>query len=193
VRAAFQCIAADGFEGLRTRSVAERAGVNIATLHYYFPTKEALIGGVAEYLTAQFIGVHAEPVAPTGSFALDSLHQELADARFYYAQRPDLAAVMLELQLRGRRDRTIRKIIEPLIGHWRAGIECWMKAGVAEGVLRRDLDPGAGATLLVSALSGAAFLEFDTGRLEQIFEEVGRWLLAPSAPKGAPRRNRRKP
>src|ERR671930_1437805 len=46
VVAAYQRIAADGFEGLRTRDVAADAGVNIATLHYYFPTKEALIRGV---------------------------------------------------------------------------------------------------------------------------------------------------
>ena len=46
VAAAYQRIASDGFEGLRTRDVAADAGVNIATLHYYFPTKEALIRGV---------------------------------------------------------------------------------------------------------------------------------------------------
>src|SRR6516225_5158255 len=70
VRAAFACLAADGFEGLRTRSVADRAGVNIATLHYYFPTKEALIGGVADFLASRFILLHAPPVPQTGSAAL---------------------------------------------------------------------------------------------------------------------------
>ncbi|TMG42173.1 MAG: helix-turn-helix transcriptional regulator, partial [Chloroflexi bacterium] len=43
VQAAFNQIAERGFEGLRTREVAAEVGVNIATLHYYFPTKEALI------------------------------------------------------------------------------------------------------------------------------------------------------
>src|SRR5271169_4919372 len=107
--AAFACLAADGFEGLRTRSVADRVGVNIATLHYYFPTKEALIGGVADFLAAQFITLHAPPVPPTGRAALDRLHQEFADAHFYRTKHPDLAAVLCELQLRGRRDPAIRK------------------------------------------------------------------------------------
>jgi TetR/AcrR family transcriptional regulator, regulator of cefoperazone and chloramphenicol sensitivity len=177
VRAAFACIAADGFEGLRTRSVAKRAGVNIATLHYYFPTKEALIAGVAEYIASQFINLHAKPVPPTGSTALDRLRQEFADARYYYAKHPELAAVLFELQLRGRRDAAIRKIIAPLTRHWRAGIEQWMQVGVAEGLFRRDVNPAAAATLLVSALSGAAFLELSAPKLEQIFEELGRWLL----------------
>src|SRR5919197_2199765 len=46
VAAAYRRIASGGFEGLRTRDVAADVGVNIATLHYYFPTKEALIRGV---------------------------------------------------------------------------------------------------------------------------------------------------
>ncbi|HEX2646820.1 MAG TPA: TetR family transcriptional regulator, partial [Candidatus Dormibacteraeota bacterium] len=49
VKAAFTQIAERGFEGLRTREVAAEVGVNIATLHYYFPTKEALIRGVLEH------------------------------------------------------------------------------------------------------------------------------------------------
>src|SRR5260370_28111660 len=145
VRAAFACLSADGCEGLRTRSVADRAGVNIATLHYYFPTKEALIGGVAAFIASQFITLHAPRKPSTGSPELDRLQQEFADARFYRARHPDLAAVLSELQLRGRRDAAIRKIIEPMFGHWRKGIEEWMTAGIAEGVFRRDLDPHGGA------------------------------------------------
>ncbi len=181
VRAAFACLAADGFEGLRTRNVADRAGVNIATLHYYFPTKEALIGGVAAFIASQFITLHAAPKPSTGSPALDRLQQEFADARFYRAKHPDLGAVLSELQLRGRRDPVIRKIIEPLFGHWRKGIEEWMAAGIAEGVFRRDLDPAGGAALFVAAMTGAGLLEHSRRDLDAIFAVIETWLLAPSA------------
>ena len=46
VQAAYDLLAERGFEGLRTRDIAAKVGVNIATLHYYFPTKEKLIRGV---------------------------------------------------------------------------------------------------------------------------------------------------
>jgi len=36
VKAAFQVLAQQGFEGLRTRAVAAAVGVNVATLHYHF-------------------------------------------------------------------------------------------------------------------------------------------------------------
>ena len=181
VRAAFACLAADGFEGLRTRSVADRAGVNIATLHYYFPTKEALISGVAAFIASQFITLHAPRKPSTGSPALDRLQREFADARFYRARHPDLAAVLSELQLRGRRDAAICKIVEPMFGHWRKGIEEWMTAGIAEGVFRRDLDPRGGAAFFVAAIMGAGVLEHSRHELDGIFAVIEAWLLAPDA------------
>jgi AcrR family transcriptional regulator len=181
VRAAFACLAADGFEGLRTRSVADRAGVNIATLHYYFPTKEALIGGVADFIATQFITLHAPAVAPTGSAALDRMHQEFADAHFYSADHPDLPAVLCELQLRGRRDPAIREIIEPLFGHWQYGIERWLTSGVKQGVFRHDLDPTGGAAFFVAAMTGAGWLRLSKPQLDSIFAVVEAWLLAPTA------------
>src|SRR5437667_12188339 len=63
VRAAFNEIADRGFEGLRTREVAAEVGMNIATLHYYFPTKEALIRGVVEHAMNRF----RTTLAPHGS------------------------------------------------------------------------------------------------------------------------------
>jgi TetR/AcrR family transcriptional regulator, regulator of cefoperazone and chloramphenicol sensitivity len=181
VQAAFACLAADGFEGLRTRCVADRAGVNIATLHYYFPTKEALIGGVAAFIASRFITLHAPRRPSTGSPALDRLQQEFADVHFYRAKHPDLAAVLIELQLRGRRDPAVRKIIEPMFGHWRNGIEEWMAAGIAEGVFRPDLDAAGGAAFFVGAMIGAGLLEHSRQELDVIFAVIEAWLLAPAA------------
>ncbi len=53
--AARSLIAERGFEGLRTRDIAARVGINVATLHYHVPTKEALIGLVAQSLRDDFI------------------------------------------------------------------------------------------------------------------------------------------
>ena len=52
--AAYERIAKGGFERLRTRDVANDAGVNVATLHYYFPTKEKLIEAVVGYAMGRF-------------------------------------------------------------------------------------------------------------------------------------------
>src|SRR5262245_37692660 len=158
VRAAYDLIVERGLEGLRTRDIAARAGVNVATLHYYFPTKEALIGGVAEFLCTQFISVHAPPVAASGSLAVDRLRQEFADTRHYHDARPDMVTVMQELILRARRDAAVRAIVAPLIEDWRAGIEQMIAAGTAEGVFRADLDARAASGVMVTGLAGVILL-----------------------------------
>ena len=54
VLAAYREIAENGFEGLRTREVAGAVGVNVATLHYYFPSKEDLIKAVVGHAMSRF-------------------------------------------------------------------------------------------------------------------------------------------
>ena len=99
VLAAFKLIAENGFEGLRTRDVASEVGVNIATLHYYFPTKESLIRGVLEHAMGRF----RSTLAPHGSPA-DQLRNHLRAVRKLLADEPDLGSVMGELALRSARD-----------------------------------------------------------------------------------------
>src|SRR5947208_10483351 len=77
VAAAYRRIASDGFEGLRTREVAADVGVNIATLHYYFPTKEALIRGVIGYAVSRFTDT-----MPSGGSAANQLRGHLSALRF---------------------------------------------------------------------------------------------------------------
>src|SRR4030088_693504 len=98
VVAAFNLIAEHGFEGLRTRDVAAEVGVNIATLHYYFPTKESLIRGVGEYARALF----RSPLALHGSPA-DQLRNYLRAVRKLLAEEPALGSVMGELAVRSAR------------------------------------------------------------------------------------------
>jgi TetR/AcrR family transcriptional regulator, regulator of cefoperazone and chloramphenicol sensitivity len=187
VQAAYEVIAEQGFEGLRTRTVADRVGVNIATLHYYFPTKEALIGGLAEYLSFQFENVHAPAVLPDRSPALNRLHQEFADARYYRLERPDMLTVMQELTLRAQRDPAIKAIIAPLMHHWRAGLQQMIENGMREGVFRPNLVPVVAAAFVASAIWGAMNVGVGIEAADGVFDEIERWfILSPGKKLRAP-------
>jgi hypothetical protein len=56
-----------------------------------------------------------------------------------------------------------------------------MRAGIAEGVFRRDLDPVGGAALFVAAMTGTGVLEHSRHDLDAIFAVIEAWLLAPEA------------
>src|SRR6266542_7039720 len=115
VAAAYQRIARDGFEGLRTRDVAADAGVNIATLHYYFPTKEALIRGVVRHSMGRFRSTFAPGGTPG-----EQLAAHFRGVRRLNRTEPELFAVMGELALRSARDASISAIFQETIDTWHA-------------------------------------------------------------------------
>src|SRR5260370_29148702 len=111
--AAFNQIAARGFEGLRTRDVAAEVGLNIATLHYYFPTKAALIRDVVEDAMRRF----RLTLEPHGSPA-DQLHTHLRAVRQLLRTHPKLRAGMGELALRSPRDQAMAGILRGTNDAW---------------------------------------------------------------------------
>src|ERR1700758_2233640 len=154
LHAAFDVVAQAGFEGLRTRSVATRAGVNIATLHYYFPSKQDLVEGLAQFLGAKFVTIHGRRPAPSGYPALDRLRQEFSDGRHYFKHEPGMLLVMQEFLMRGKRDPEVRKVVEQMHFHWRKGIERIVIDGVGDGTFRTDIDPKEMLSMLMSIFSG---------------------------------------
>ena len=133
--AAYREIAERGFEGLRTREVAAEVGVNIATLHYYFPTKESLIRAVLDHAMGRF----RTTLAPHGSPA-DQLRNYLRATRKLMLDEPELGAVMAELALRSIRDDSIGSILNEMYEVWHVTLRGLLRRAVKEGKLRPEAD-----------------------------------------------------
>jgi AcrR family transcriptional regulator len=171
VRATYALIAEKGFEGLRTREVAERAGINSATLHYYFPTKEALIQGVVEHLMQELRTPRAAPEDPHSS--LDLLLAEFTDIRLRLRQSPEQLAVLTELAVRAWRDPAIAKMLKYLDDGWRDHLISILRAGIAEGVFRADLDVAATANAMMSQLRGLGFqVKLDHRKMDALIAHI---------------------
>jgi AcrR family transcriptional regulator len=172
VLAAFDLIAEHGFEGLRTRDVAARVGVNIATLHYYFSTKESLIRGVLEEAMVRF----RSTLAPHGSPA-DQLRNHLRAVRKLLVEDPELKAVMGELALRSARDSSIAAIMTEMYEGWHATVRGLLRRAVKEGGLRPDADSEGVAALVVATLTAATLPTLSrTPRSDQALRQLERWL-----------------
>ena len=115
VLAAYRILADRGFEGLRTREVAAAVKINIATLHYYFPTKEALVAAVLAHAMARF-----RTTLTGGDDAAAMLRSHFAGLRRLEREEPELFAVMGELALRAARDKTIAGIMSEVDQTWHA-------------------------------------------------------------------------
>lgn len=181
VIAAYDVISTKGFEGLRVRDVAVRGKVNIATLHYYFPSKEALIGGVVQHLLHQFLTL--APRVPEGEegIAAQRLEREVTDLEYELRAAPEMWKVMMELQLRSLRDPAISTIMKKMDEGWRSHIAHILADGVSEGLFRLELDVEAAASSIVALLKGAAIQAisgFDTIDFSRLSADVRCWIMS---------------
>ncbi len=156
VQAAYRLIAEGGFEGLRTRNVAAQAGVNIATLHYYFACKEDLIQGVVEYLLQQFMTAYMPDSPFEMGTPLEKVSGELAELQYLLQEKPEMFIVLNELVLRSRHDPAIHRMLKWLDEGWHAYLVPIMREGRDQGLFRADLDPDNAATWLILLNKGTA-------------------------------------
>jgi AcrR family transcriptional regulator len=172
VQAAFDQIAEHGFEGLRTREVAAQVGVNIATLHYYFPSKEALIRGVVELSMQRF----RSTLAPHGSPS-DQLRNHLRSVRRLLRDEPELGAVMGELALRSSRDPAIAAIMAETNEAWHRTVRGLLRRAASDGHLRPELNSDDVASLVVATLTSMTLPAVaGAARTDQALRQLERWL-----------------
>src|SRR6266849_759592 len=149
VLAAFHLLAEHGFEGLRTRDVAAEVGVNIATLHYYFPTKEALIRGVVGHAMGRF-----RTILTPGTRPGELLAAQFKGIRRLAKNEPELFVVMGELALRSGRDPAIAAIFQETIEAWHTTLRTLDGHAQNEGFVDKRLDPDTVASLVIATLNG---------------------------------------
>ncbi|KFC70588.1 Transcriptional regulator, TetR family [Devosia sp. LC5] len=183
--AARAIIVEKGLEGLRTRDIAARVGINVATLHYHVPSKEALIALVAETLRDDF-KAQALRQDRQGKTALQVLRLEFDDFREIVNDMPELNIVLTEMVERARRDPVIAQIITPLYDFWRLQFVEIFRRGVEDGSFRNDIDPAAAALITTGALSDywRQWTSFRAS-LDQVLAELERaFVLNPVSAQG---------
>jgi AcrR family transcriptional regulator len=170
LEAAYTLVGERGLEGLRTRDIAARAGVNISTLHYHFGTKEALLVALVEHASGKFT---ASGISQTG------LRDHFEGAIRIFQTTPHLYTVLQELSLRSQRDAATRAALAHLHSGWNALVAGLIRLEMEQGNMRPDLDPQACARVITSFILGARVQlavnpdAFDFGQLTGHLE---RWL-----------------
>ena len=153
VQAAYDLLAERGFEGLRTRDIAAKVGVNIATLHYYYPTKEKLIRGVVGYAMERF----RTTLQPAGSPG-EQVRAHFGGIRRLARTEPKLFVVMGELAMRGRRDRAIAAIVRDVDNTWQKVLSALLRQAAKEGAIASAAKADDLAALIVATLKGLFML-----------------------------------
>ena len=185
--AAYDIIAEQGFEGLRTREVAGRAHLNISTLHYYFASKGDLVRNVAQRLLSEFKeGSDAgdghrndQPVSRRGTGAMERLRVAFADQARIILKRPATYVVVMELFTRSLHDRKLRPVAQSLLDTW----EGHFRSLVTDGVQSGQISPLSNVPTTTRALQGLligramlSLIQGEEGAADSMFPQVARWL-----------------
>ncbi|MBU2664048.1 TetR/AcrR family transcriptional regulator [Actinoplanes bogorensis] len=175
VTAAQHAIATLGFEGFRVRDVAAQVGINIATLHYHFPTKEALIAAVVQQIVGNLDRVPYDPSADPRQVLTDHLGHILG--RFDTEREQFL--VLNELYARGGRDPELRTILVANDEAWADYLRPVFVAGRDQGRFRADLDPDAATALVIGFLKSLLFqYDLTPDRIQRTAAEILRAVEA---------------
>ncbi len=130
MRAAWAALVRDGYEKITTRRIAEMAGVNVATLHYYFGTKESLLGEATRFALK-----HTEKrwrsVIEEAETAIGALNGVFAEIWTGVQEQP--GALRYDLVVRGFRDETARQDVLAIYSSYRLLVEGLIERHLREG------------------------------------------------------------
>jgi AcrR family transcriptional regulator len=151
VAAAYEVMRTHGIANLRTRDVAAQAGITVATLHYYFPTKEALVRAVIDYAITARMVMPLEIDEADGRQALRTMTSGLAEQA---RNDPGHFHLLHELIWLSHDDSSVRDLLRTWHQGWHASVADWIRGGQRDGQFRAELDPEQTASLVVHAVLG---------------------------------------
>jgi len=150
--AVLDCIGAGGFDGVSMRAVAHRAGVPLGSLHYYFPSKEEMVGAALARSVEDIIGgivagvdESAAPRDRLRSLMVDAIPRLCADT----ALVPVYIGFWSWCQRVPERHAMYHRVSE--------SVHSRLRLLIAEGARRGDFHPGdpdVAATLVLSIVIG---------------------------------------
>ena len=149
-----------GVDGTSMRDLAAAAGLNVASLYHYFPSKRDLLESVL--IEHGFFPVQARTEAREGPTANSPLEVLLSGILISMFEVEDFVRLMLGEAIRA--EATARSVGFDLFASFQSSIEEWIARN------RPDLDERVGAAAvarLLSAMIVGVFVEHAAGVLEE--------------------------
>jgi TetR/AcrR family transcriptional regulator, regulator of biofilm formation and stress response len=166
LHATVELMAEVGIDRVRTRAVAERAGVNPALVHYHFGSMSALVMEAAEDALLRELGPSVERLrsgATLGASIRAILEWIQRDG-----ERTPGSAVLAEAMVKATRDPAFRAWTTRASRRFRSLVQERLQEARDAGELDPELDPAATAVLLAAALDGLLFHRLVDPTLEVI-------------------------
>jgi AcrR family transcriptional regulator len=155
LHATVELMAEIGVDRVRTRSIAERAGVNPALVHYHFGSVSALVMEAAQDALLRTLGPAIEAFQ-SGATIRGSIRAILRWLDRHGKDAPG-STILAEAMVQATRNPSFRKWATSASQRFRRVILDRLRAARDAGELDPELDLPAAAILLAAALDGLLF------------------------------------
>ncbi len=188
VEATIELIAEIGMDRVRTRGIAERAGVNQALVHYHFGSVSALVMEAAEHALTAELGPSIDALW-SGASIHEGVSAMLAWIQ-HDGRRSPGSAILADAMVKATRDPGFRRWTQRASRRFRALILERLEAARSEGEVDPELDLPATAALLAAAFDGLLFHRLVDAKLDvtQTVGPIATLLGHPPSPSTAGRR-----
>jgi AcrR family transcriptional regulator len=160
-----------GYERITTRRIAEEAGVNIATLHYYFGTKEALLAATVRFALQRSVA-RLRAAIEEATTAAEALERAFETAWQLIQERTGV--LRYDLVVRGLRDDEARREASAIYDSYRGLVEEILKRHLgAGGVLAPGMTCENLAHYVIAALDGMVLQYLITGNAAATITGLG--------------------
>jgi len=176
--AAQRCFVRSGFHGASMQEICAEAGMSPGNLYRYFPSKEAIIAGIAERdraeVVAQLAGVENAP---------DFFATFAALAHHHFVERTeDEVGLCAEIMSESRRNPSIARIMNEFDKDVTVRLTSMLRAAAERGEISNDIDFDAVVSMLMVIADGvwwrrAVDPKFDAKSVLPIFMDVTRYML----------------
>jgi TetR/AcrR family transcriptional repressor of uid operon len=176
--AAQRCFVRSGFHGASMQDICAEAGMSPGNLYRYFPSKEALIAGIAERDRAEVAPEFASADLSRGLFAVIE-----GMAQHHFAEKPDeQVALCTEISSEARRNPEIARISAAFDADVKRWLTELFRAAAARGDIPRDVDFDGVVTMLMIIADGvwwrrALDRDFKPASMLPIFMDITRHML----------------
>jgi AcrR family transcriptional regulator len=178
LEAARRCFARMGFHQASMQQICLEAGMSPGNLYRYFPSKEALIAGIAERDRAE---VGAELVQAQNATDFFGTLEALAQRHFVDRSMDDVG-LCLEMVAESRRNPTIGRIMGDFDVEIRERLTAMLKAALARGDISPVVDLDDAVTTIILFADGvwwrrAVLPSFDPALAVPVFMSIVRMML----------------
>lgn len=184
MKATYEILCARGYDGLSMQRVADRVGIEKASLYYHYDGKDDLLKAFLDFLTERLVDVF--PLDEHGDaerdlrFALDSFFRNVSDvagADESTFMTPDFARAYVELRAQAAHDETYRRHFTESERRIEAELAGLIDRGIEEGVFD-SVDSHGVAEYLLYNIEGIIFraATSDEGELESARRELDAYI-----------------